>query len=393
MRVLCVTKIFPNARQPELAPYNRHQFRELARLCELRLWALLPWFPGSSLLERGKTPIPPVEQIDGLEVAHPRVLYLPRVGRGLSGLLYTASLVRQALPLKGQVDVVLGAFAYPDGWAAVALGQLLGVPAVVKLHGSDINRYGLDPSLRRHVSWALRRASAVVAPSKQLIDRAIELGADPERAQVIKNGVDKSAFTVRDRRECRAALGWPDDDRRWITFIGRVERHKGALDLLAAFPAVAAGRSDAKLVLVGDGDERAECERLARERSLDVSFVGARPPEEIPWWIGASDVVVLPSWAEGTPNVIIEAIASGRRVVASNVGGIPALVNDTVGELVPPRLPDRLAAALLRALATPYDPHAVARAVALDDWHDSARALERVLAGAAGSARDLRRAA
>src|SRR4051812_20670894 len=105
MRALVVTKIFPNARQPELAPYNRHQFRELAKLCDLRLWALVPWHPALPLVERGKVPIPQVERIDGLEVLHPRVLYLPRV-RALSGPLYTASLLSRALPLKGQVDVV-----------------------------------------------------------------------------------------------------------------------------------------------------------------------------------------------------------------------------------------------------------------------------------------------
>src|SRR5438874_1332523 len=112
MRVLCVTKIFPNALEPELAPYNRHQFRELGRLCEVKVLALVPWYPGAGLGARGRERgrIPAEEKIDGLAVAHPRVLYVPRLGQ-LSGPLYAASLLPRVLGLRGHVDVVLGAFA------------------------------------------------------------------------------------------------------------------------------------------------------------------------------------------------------------------------------------------------------------------------------------------
>src|SRR5438094_5337823 len=104
MRVLFVTKIFPNAVEPELGPYNRHQFRELGRVCDLKVLALVPWYPGDGLSARGRERgrIPREERIDGLAVAHPRVLYVPRLGQ-LSGPLYAASLVPRALALKGHV--------------------------------------------------------------------------------------------------------------------------------------------------------------------------------------------------------------------------------------------------------------------------------------------------
>jgi glycosyltransferase involved in cell wall biosynthesis len=99
--------------------------------------------------------------------------------------------------------------------------------------------------------------------------------------------------------------------------------------------------------------------------------------------MAAADVLVLASWAEGTPNVVLEALASGRRVVASAVGGVPDLLADpALGELVPARDPAALATALVRAARAPYDPIAIAARGARGGWADSARALLGVLTDA-----------
>jgi glycosyltransferase involved in cell wall biosynthesis len=99
--------------------------------------------------------------------------------------------------------------------------------------------------------------------------------------------------------------------------------------------------------------------------------------------MGACDTLVLASHHEGTPNVVLEALASGRRVVATRVGGVPDLITSaTLGELVPPRDPDALAAALARAARTPYDPAEVARLGARGGWAESAAKLHTVLTDA-----------
>lgn len=155
------------------------------------------------------------------------------------------------------------------------------------------------------------------------------------------------------------------------------------LDLLEAFAAIAARRPEVTLAIVGDGLARRKVDELARGLS-QVRVLGARPHAEVAEWIGACDLLTLPSWNEGTPNVLLEALASGRPVVMSNVGGIPEVITDPIlGELVPPREPALLAEALERVLARPNDFDEIARIGARGDWLWSARKLLDALEAAA----------
>ena len=385
MRVLVVTKLFPNALEPAFSPFNRHQFAALGKLCDVEVLGLIPWFPGAGLLRRftrsGKiTRVPAFETIDGLPVHHPRVAYLPRIGHALSGPLYAASLLPQALRNRSRFDVVLGSFAYPDGFAAVVIGRFMDLPTVLKVHGTDINVLAKMTSVRRNLRWALSHAEAVVATSIPLAEAAVAAGAPADRTSVVMNGIDTTAFRPRDRDECRRTLA-REDDRKWILYVGNLKRPKGILDLIEAFAILSRSRRDTRLVVVGDGEHEQACRALVRSHNLEVDFIGACPHEQIPLWMGACDVLALPSWAEGTPNVVMEAIASDRRVVATRVGGIPAIVaSDLAGELVAPRDPPALAAALARALDEPYVAGRVLSCATFRGWDDSAAELHAVLA-------------
>jgi teichuronic acid biosynthesis glycosyltransferase TuaC len=404
MRVLVVTKIFPNAVEPLSAPFNRQQLAALGRRCEVEVLAAIPWFPAAERLGRWSpagrlTGVPRADSIDGLPVEHPRVLYVPRVGHALSAGLYAASMLPSVLRRRTRFDVLLGSWAYPDGVAAVALGRALGLPTVVKLHGSDIDVLAERPALRRQLALALPRAARVVAVSRALADKAAALGVPRARIDVVTNGVDATLFHPRDRAAARAALGHAGDARPWILSVGRVEADKGAHDLAAAFARLAAARPDARLVVVGDGKARGAVEELLRPLADRALFVGPRPLDEIPAWMGACDVLTLPSHHEGTPNVLLEALACGRRVVATRVGGIPDVVHrPELGALVHVGDVDALAAALEEALFTPYDAAAVAALGARGGWDESAArllaSLERAFedAGTATDAPTLRRA-
>lgn len=384
MRVLAVTKIFPNSAEPLSSPFNRQQFAELARMCDLKVLATIPWFPGVAALKQwtaaGRlTAVPAKERIAGIEVEHPRFLYVPKFAYGLTGPLYVASLLKDVLPRRGSVDVVLGSFAYPDGYAAIKLGQLLGVPAVVKLHGSDINVVAQLPGPERRLRAAFPKAERVVAVSAALAAKAVTLGAQAERVHVVPNGVDQRLFHPQDRQSARAELGLPAD-RRLIVYVGRLEEPKGVGDLLTAFEAIAAERRDLALALVGGGSLTARAAELAQRYPGQVVVAGPVALERVPTWLAASDVVTLPSWNEGMPNAVLEALASGRRVVGTRVGGIPDLLHDPeLGELVDAKQPALLAPALARAADHAYDPARIQQQSGTSSWVESANQLLQVL--------------
>ncbi|MBX3259245.1 MAG: glycosyltransferase [Labilithrix sp.] len=387
LRVLVITKIFPNAVEPTAASFNRQQIAALARLCGVEVLATIPWYPGAGLLKGRSSAgalaaVPRRDVIDGLSVRHPRTLFIPRVAHGLWAGLYAASLAPLALTYRGEVDVVLGAWAYPDGAASVALAALLGVPAVVKLHGSDMNVIAKLPGPRRVLRWSLPRARRVVAVSRGLAEEARALGVPEERLALVRNGVDASLFHPRDRGAARRELGLRED-RRLALYVGNFKETKGVLDLAAAFESLAAAHDDVDLAMIGEGPARGALDRVAARCPGRVTARGARPLAEIAVWMAACDVLVLPSWAEGTPNVVLEALASGRRVVATAVGGTPDLVTEpALGELVPPRDRAALAGALLRAARQSYDPAEVAARSVAGGWDESAARLHAVLRAA-----------
>lgn len=388
LRVLAITRIFPNKVEPHSAPFNRQQFAALGHMADVRVMATIPWFPGSRFVKKSKTwslrTVPAHDTIDGLDVHHPRIPYVPGLP-GVSGVLEAASLLPAIR--KQRFDVILGSWAHPEGTAAVALAKLLRVPAVVKAHGSDLNVQGNMLGPRTNLAWALPRAARVVTVSAALGERAVQLGARPESIAVVPNGTDASLFFVRDRDEARAALDWPGPwPERLIVYVGRLERAKGVLDLIDAFLRIADRDPGLSLALVGDGGALTEAKARAAPLGSRVQFLGARPLAQIPLWMSASTLVTLPSHAEGSPNVVREALACGRPVVGSEVGGIPELLTSRdLGATVPARDPQALGEALLEVSGRSFDA-AVIRSASGGSWEDSASCLLRVLEDVTGIA-------
>jgi teichuronic acid biosynthesis glycosyltransferase TuaC len=384
LRVLVITKIFPNAAEPMAAAFNRQQIAALSKRASVEILATIPWFPGAGLLgERSSAGalarVPRRDVVHGMAVRHPRTLFVPRVGHGLWAPLYAASLAPIAIGYRGKVDVVFGTWAYPDGVASVALARLIGVPAVVKLHGSDMNVIAELPGPKRILQLMLPRAQRVIAVSRGLADKAREVGVPDDRLRIVMNGVDGDLFKPRDRKESRAKLGLPAD-ARVVLYVGNLKEVKGILDLVPAFDRIATANPDVHLAIVGDGPLRSTIDALASRWRGRVTVAGARPLDEIPVWMGACDILTLPSWAEGTPNVLLEVGMAGRRVVATTVGGIPDVINDPrLGVLVPPHDPDTLGRAIAEAAHAYYDPDALATLGARGGWDESAASLLGVL--------------
>jgi glycosyltransferase involved in cell wall biosynthesis len=392
MRVVAITNLFPNARQPNRGVFNLQQFAALGRHGDLRVVAPLPWQPWSHGFSR---PIPLEEAFGGIRVTHPLHVYVPWLGRAANGVLMAASLQREVTRVvrEHRPEVLLGAWAYPDAVATALLARRLGLPWVAKVHGSDLNVIARDPLLGGQIRWALRQAAGVVAVSNGLKERVEALGVPSEKVRVLHNGVNLDRFGLQERAVVRERLGLPQE-RRTILFVGNLLAGKGALDLLDAVHLLAAHATEMPLlVYVGGGKDREILEASISRYGMDahIRLVGPRPHEEVPDWIAAADLLCLPSHNEGCPNVVLEALACGRPVVATRVGAIPDFIDERTGALVLPRDTKGLAAALESVLTRVWDAEALRRRVQPLSWEENAATLAAELERAArryGAARE-----
>ncbi len=383
LRILALTNLFPSRWDPHRGAFNRQQFERLGQRHEVEVITAVPL---PERLRQGASRIPVTVQ--GLRLRTFVFVYLPRVARSLHAFFWAASLLaQQGLHLlRGRYDCVLASWAYPDAAAAGWLARRMGWPYVVKVHGSDLNVQAEDPARRPQVRRALGGARAVIAVSQALADKAVALGVDPSRVHVVYNGVDHVRFAPGDRGSARARLGLPAAGRI-LLYVGNLKASKGCLDLLEAFAAAGLAQGDARLVFVGAGECRAAL--LARAAALGcadaVALPGAVDHAGLVHWYRAADLLCLPSHNEGVPNVVLEAMACGTPVVATRVGGIPEVVPEAVGVLVPPHDRAALAQALLDALARPWDTARVLAHARRFSWERNLEQLDGILATAVAS--------
>lgn len=390
MKVLVYTSLYPNnvwmhhgvfvkERMTYFAKETGAQVRVVAPVPYFPKMNLGPWFRFSQVLRR--------ETIEGIEVHHPRYLLIPKVSMILHGVLMAVAAVPllRRLRRKSSFDVIDTHFVYPDGFAAVLLGMWFGKPVVVSARGSDINVYKDIPIIRSLLAFTLRRAQAVIAVSQALKEAIVSLGIEAEKVRVIPNGVDPGKFRPIEKEDARRQLGLPD--RSIILSVGNITPVKG-FDLLIKSVKVLIeqhGRTDVLLVIAGEGAHRAELEGLVAELGLSshVRFVGDVQHERLVLWYGAADLCCLASVREGWPNVVVEALACGRPVIGTKVGGIPEILTTEEVGILTDRDEHSLADALRRGLDRSWSVDAILSHARSYSWAGVARSVFEVASGAA----------
>jgi glycosyltransferase involved in cell wall biosynthesis len=282
-------------------------------------------------------------------------------------------------------EIILNYIVYPVGDAALRVARALKVPFVVTAIGSDLNVIPpLCGGLSRRV---LREADFTITVSGDLLKTARRLGAPVDRSQAVLNGCDTGIFHPRDRAAARAALKLANEDEV-IVYVGRLDMAKGLGELVAAVSTLAKKRPQVCCYLVGDGPARgALVESIAAAGAGDhVKLMPSCATDGVARWMAAADLITLPSYREGCPNVVIEALASGRPVVASDVGGIPELMNSDDGRLVPARDAVALELALDEVLERRWDADALA-SHHNRGWQDVSNDVEAILRGVLASRR------
>lgn len=395
-RLIVFSSLFPNSVQPTAGLFIRERMFRVGRQLPLVVVSPKPWFPGQGLIRLFRPhyrPMPArLETQAGFEIHFPRFLAIPGLFRGLDSLFmaWGSYLTLRRLKARGH-NLIDAHFAYPDGHAALKLGRWLGLPVTVTLRGTEAPQ-SRNPTLVPKLQEVFRDADQVITVSDSLRRLALSLGLAEARGLVVGNGVDADKFAPVPRREARARYRLPENAKVLITVGGLVER-KGFHRVIACLPDLLKSHPDLHYLVVGgpcpEGDMSQALKDQAAALGLAerVHFLGSISPDELRWPLSAADVFVLSTRNEGWANVILEAMACGLPVVASDVGGNGEVVcRPDLGEIVPFDDEAALAAALDRSLTRVWDRAAIRTYAQGNSWDARVSALSalftQLLAGA-----------
>lgn len=334
MKVLLFSSLYPSSVRPIFGVFVETRLRELLKSgkVEAKVVAPVPWFPfrssvfGEYALHAA---MPRHEERHGVEVFHPRYALPPKIGMNVAP--YTMALgalptLRRLIADGFDFDLIDAHYYYPDGVAAMLLARWLKKPFVVTARGTDLNLIPQYPWPRKLILQAANAASASIGVCQALMDTLAEMGADRSKLHALRNGVDLQLFRPEDRIGARHRLQL-EPDARYLLSVGHLIERKGhhiAIESLQALP-------DVRLLIVGDGAERAALQAQAQRLGVSgrVTFVGVISQADLRWWYSAADALVLCSSREGWANVLLESMACGTPVLATDIWGTPEVVSQS----------------------------------------------------------------
>ncbi|MDD2557109.1 MAG: glycosyltransferase [Desulfuromonadaceae bacterium] len=377
MKVLSFSYCFPNMNNPSWGIFVYQRLAAMAQHAELKACAPVPWFP---LL--AQAPDQEKEQRwNALAVFRPRFFYIPKFLKNYDARFYAAGLHPwlDSLRQSWQPDILDAHFIWPDGVGVALLAQKFKIPYVITLRGK-LYECLKSVNQARQCSRALQGAQAIISVSSRMAAEAVGLGADAQRVVVIPNGVDLEHFQVRDQQECRQKLNLPLTGRLLVTVahLGHRKGHHEVIEALASLP------DDVRLVIVGGGAQGGSEEQLldvARTHGVAERLIlpGRQPYELIPYFYAAADASVLASYREGCPNAVLESLACGTPVVATDVGAVPDILpQPQCGRMVAPQEVAPLQHALREVLETKWNASMVRSASGVRSWEQVAEEVMRV---------------
>ena len=375
MNVLTITSLFPNLFQPDFGNFIFQRMAAFSRIHGNKeiVIAPVPYCPKFITIERYSKhrDLPAKEIRDGIDVFHPRYPLLPKVGMPLHGIFMFGGMKKMAQKLhsRHRFDLIDGHYIYPDGLAAVFIAKALKLPVVLSARGSDIHQFTQFSTIRPQIVHALRKSDHIISVCEGLKNEMASLGISPEKIDVVPNGIDASRFKVHDRLTVREELGVPGNIGL-ILAVGGLVPVKSHDFIIRALPMVLEKFPNVQLRIIGEGPERARLLSTAQQVGvLDwVELMGHVPNAQLQRWYNAADVFCLASSREGWANVLMESMACGTPVVATNVYGAPEIITtDKVGILVE-RSPEKIARGLIAALDRKWDRDVIREHVAGRTW-------------------------
>lgn len=340
MKVLWITSVYPSADNPGNGVFHETQVRALSSL-GVEVTVINPIPLNASIFRLWKRKyrkkrIPFMEERDGVKVYRPVYRATPGQLRWFQPDKRIAGSILETLKKENiDVDLIHAHFAMPSGGAARIVASEYKKPWLLTLHGSDVHIY---PSF----SWSAER---IFQKTVKSADNVMAVGEHLAEAAELKTGrictplpigIDLSKFNLAQAKILKAKhkeeLVLPNN-KKIILYVGRLVKEKGIFELAEALPYLS---EEYVVVYVGDGPEKEKLKKhkMYKER---LFLVGQIPNEKVRDYLLASDIFILPSYSEGLPTVVIEAMALKIPIISTNVGGIPDLFGEYNHLLMEPR--------------------------------------------------------
>ena len=330
VNMIATVHSYPSKAQPNVTPFVHKNINMMVNHgVDVSVLAPQPWPFGNRSVKQDW--ISGTEELQGIEVRRPG--YISFSCKKLFGRYSTYPLTvrafvgasqRVAISLEQKPDIVYGHFLYPGGLAANSLAEKFRVPSTVVLGESSFSLYEEHIGIER-IKNDLSKFSKIISVSELNKSICVErYGTDPNKIAVFPNGIDSCKFYPRDRLVSRESLGLPMD-RTILIFVGAFVDRKGPLRVMDAIK----DKPDIGVVFLGNGPEL--------PKGSQVIFRGPVSNEDVPIWLSAADIFVLPTLAEGSCNAIIEAMACGLPIISSDRPFNREIVDSSCGLLVDPR--------------------------------------------------------
>jgi len=338
MRILAMSYLFPNSVQQNYGIFVYNRLKAVAQIHDITIIAPIPWFPLRHFI-RGYPDlrsVPFSEKKDGLTIYHPRFFVIPKYIKCLDPFMYflcTLPLILYLLRTR-KFDLIDVHWVYPDIFAGLVVSKVINKPLIVTIRGKDAVCDGEISIRKRMLDYWLKKATRVICLSRELAEITKSIGVSIDKINVLPNGVDIKLFKLIDQGQCRNYLDVPLD-KKMILSIGYLTEQKGFHHIINCLSTLIRSDNDVVLYIIGSSPSP-ECEYIHYLNELvdlyqlsdRIIFKGTISNSELPYWYNAADVFCLATSTEGSPNVVMEALACGCPAVVSSVGGIPDIMSE-----------------------------------------------------------------
>ncbi|MFX0133458.1 MAG: glycosyltransferase [Candidatus Hodarchaeota archaeon] len=361
MKILVLSQMFPCKRHATSAIFFANLMKELAKKTEELIIITPRAYIPKILIRLNKKWVrwhidPMISKKNGYTVIRPFILSLRgALFSGVNGVLMQYSLLNlfhHLIKTKG-IQIVLGYNMLPEGFAVVQLAKMFRLPVGFWAIGSDVNDLANHNRINYYLSKkSINKSDLIITESKDLENRIRTFFKESVHTNPIKTfykGIDVSNFqNLPPKNDLLKELKL-NAEKKYILFVGRFIREKGVYELIQAFSIIAKKYPEIDLIFIGEQPEKVNISEYLKDDNIikRIHFKGIISHREVAYFMKVSELLVHPSWAEGLPNVVMEAMACGLPVVTTHVGGIPeVLINRITGLSVPLKNVEKLVNAM-----------------------------------------------